>query len=141
VQEHTIYGQEKTTRETRHELGLPDVQLPQPFAPLLDVPIRLLQWVAPPLQAVLPEPEVGDLVGSPLPKNVITAQAKKAELNRWKTVAIKAIKAGKNPAEREFTSEILDTNLQIEIMAELRSARTEQEVKTVFETVPFWQYP
>lgn len=145
VQEHTIYGQDRTLLENRELLGLGTLEIPPEYRELLNIPIRLLQWVAPtvaiPKQQVELPPEVGDLAGSQLPENLVEDLANKSlneELRRWKAVCLRCVKEGKPALSKIFKTTIIPDVLYVQITEALKMAASEQEVKTVFETVPFW---
>ena len=143
VQEYTVYSQDMSVNENREERGMKPATLPPELADLADVPVRLLQYVT---KAAEPEPEplqeAGDMVGSQSPENVVDEQAGKAialdaELKRWRKVAIRELRAGRNPAERAFDSVIIPTDRKAAILESLQDATDESEVKAAFESAPF----
>lgn len=158
VQEYTVYHQDRSINENRKERGLDPWQPPQDMkelATLADIPVRLLPMaqvmIAPPQgpkPTTQPEPQneeapdVGDMPGAQRPDNMVDDMAGKtaihAELKRWRKVALGEVKAGRNPAEREFETVIIPPEQIAVIKARLAEATTESEVKAAFDTAaPF----
>lgn len=147
IQEYTIYGQDRSIAENRQERGLEPVQLPPEIAELTKIPVRLLAYVT---QSVPETPQVGDMIESQSPANMVDEQAGKAialetELKRWRKVALGEWRAGRKPAERAFDSAVIEPLQKASILAALAVADNESEVKAAFEAAPFrvsWQdYP
>lgn len=61
------------------------------------------------------------------------AEGKALDLRRWKTVALKALAAGKAPGSRPFDPDYLEDGETIRIRAALVHATTEQDVRAAFE--------
>lgn len=61
-----------------------------------------------------------------------TTEAKKSEFRRWRKVALKEFSLGKNPADRDFLSDILDVETILDIKSRLLLTKTEDEIKAVF---------
>lgn len=158
VQEHTIYSQDRTLNENREERGLDSWKPPTELAglaPWADVPVRLLsiaqaqaQNQAPPAQQPpqrFPaqdedEPDVGNLPGAQDPAAMMDEQAGRAyavamdtELKRWRKVALREWRAGHNPAQRPFASEVFPQDVRAAVLEALQDATTEGEVKAAFE--------
>ena len=173
LQEYNAYGQDRTINENRQELGLEPLK-----NDVADqVPVRLLQWVAPnyatldgsepepePMPAALEpfaqpgqtstngngsEPGLPAMEGTATPEQVVEQLAGKAhtnghdpvatlalrtELQRWRKVAMREAKAGRNPAEREFESAVVPAELAAELRTVLDGA-DEARVLTAFEEV------
>lgn len=62
-----------------------------------------------------------------------TATGKAEDLRRWKTVALKALAAGKAPGSRPFDPDFLSDGEAMRVRAGLLHATTEEQVKAVFE--------
>lgn len=150
VQEYTIYQSDRSINENRKERGLDPWQAPNGMSDLAlfaDIPTRLL----PMAQALLTPtaepppiadtPQVGDMPGAQTPGNMADDLAGKAiheELKRWRKVALGELKAGRNPAERDFETVVIPPEQIVAIKAQLIAATTESEVKAAFPTsAPF----
>lgn len=59
--------------------------------------------------------------------------ALRQELRRWKDVAVRLFKEGRDPTGREFRSEIIPDWLKAAIKAQLAEAKTLEEVKQAFQ--------
>lgn len=81
-----------------------------------------------------PEPEAPDEEAD----EEARGQAKAADLSKWRKVAIKAVKAGRDPAERKFYSEWLTTEELDDIQGKLAYCETAEEVRALFAD-PFAQ--
>jgi HK97 family phage portal protein len=57
-----------------------------------------------------------------------------AELTRYKKVALKAVKSGKNAGLHNFSTDVLSPEVFWQLKGELLSAKSEDAVKTVFES-------
>jgi HK97 family phage portal protein len=152
VAEYTQYAQDRTINENRAELELDEIE-----HPLAEIPVRLLQYIAPqyatldgkekPAAAVESTgggdggdddpPGVGNIAGQVTPEQEAAAQAARsiairAEMDRWERVALKEAKAGRNPAERPFNSDVIPDTLRDSVIASLQGADAET-VKAVFD--------
>ncbi len=154
VQEYTIYQSDRSINENREGRGLKPWKAPkglEDLADLADIPVRLLP-MAQAMLAPKPEPEplieeedppeTGDMPGTQTPDNMAEDLAGKTaiafELKRWRKVAISEVKAGRNPAERDFATVIIPSEQISEIKTRLAAATTESEVKAAFLTsAPF----
>lgn len=73
------------------------------------------------------------------PIHQVNRLAQKAELQRWKRVALKELANGKNPGERVFLSEVLNPDESIEIQSALNLCKNAEEIKALFmEKVGEW---
>jgi len=66
------------------------------------------------------------------------------DLRKWRDVAVREFKAERNPAEREFVSDVIPAYVKASVEAELSAATTLEEVKAAFAAPfrPGWQgYP
>lgn len=100
-------------------------------------------------------PQAGAMSGQDAPQNVAAEEGAKAvphvpgqlvslsaaelmgcatELKRWRTVALKEVKAGRLPTERPFVSDILPPGMYAGVLAKLALAEDEAGVKAVFAT-------
>lgn len=159
VQEYTIYQSDRSVNENRKERGQDPWKAPkglEDLTPLADIPVRLLPMAqallggaaSPPTEPIEEEPpQVGDMPGAQLPENMSDDMAGKAvaldtELKRWRKVAISEVKAGRNPAERDFQTAIIPPDQIAEIKTRLAAATNESEVKAAFPTsAPFRDWP
>ena len=107
--------------------------------------IRQEYWQLPPLTGVLAE-----VTERPMPRAEVEGtppeetEEAKADLRRWRDVAMKEFKAERNPAEREFVSNVIPSWLRAGVEAQLAAAATLEEVKAAFAAPfrPGWQgYP
>lgn len=62
-------------------------------------------------------------------------QQRSLDLSRWQRKAIKALQDGKGAA-CEFESSVIETELHDAILAGLKRAQTEEEIKAIFEACP-----
>ena len=67
-------------------------------------------------------------------------KAAKADLRRWKSVALRRLKAGENPGEYEFETDWIPLDKILQVREALKGAETEGDVKAAFESAqsPFW---
>lgn len=91
-------------------------------------------------------PDVGGMDGAQDPEAMVDEQAGKAialdaELKRWKRVALKELRSGRNPGQRAFESKAIPQHRHTGIVEALQVATNEQEVKAAFEAAPFWSNP
>lgn len=56
----------------------------------------------------------------------------KADLKRWKSIALRMFKAGDNPGGYEFTSQVISADKVTRIKAALTAAETEADIKAAF---------
>lgn len=155
VQEYSVYSLDRTINENRLERGLePHVD----ETGLADIPVRLLQYLAPSLIAPvspppssqpptdpnadqpMDAPEVGNMLGQQDPEAMIGDQYDKAvqqDLRRWERVALKELRAGRNPSGRIFRSTFIPEERRRHIQTLLQMASEESEVKAAFQSVPF----
>lgn len=102
----------------------PEEELPEPVAE--NVPSQSQQ------------DEGGDVAEEP-ERDVLDDGAEEAEekrlddLRKWRTVARKEIKNGHNPGDREFITKHIPRDEYIEIATALHEARTDAEVKAIFD--------
>lgn len=161
IQEYTIYSQDKTINENREQQKLEPIKDDYGLA---DLPVRLLQYLAP--AALAPEtetepesgpevgeepddtPDVGNMTNTEDTESMsreLSERGLRGDLSRWRRVALRELKAGRNPAARRFVSQFIPTEVADQIVTGLRFAREESEVKAVFDTAYFpeeWQaYP
>jgi len=158
AQEYTVYGPDRTIAENRAEQGLDLDDIPPEVQPLLQIPVRLLGMVekgvlpvpgvtAPPAnggQANSPDaeeqPEMGPSPGGgPTPDQLAAQEAQReaalAELRRWRKVARREVRAGRDPAEREFKSAILPPAVVATVENALAGAATVEDVDRAFRAV------
>lgn len=148
VQEYAIFSLDRTVNENREELGLPRLELDG-----ADVPVRLLD------RGGDAGPGVGGLAGAAAPVAVMNDEAGKAavaghnavygeeidavgteqaregvraELRRWRRVALREVRAGRKALERPFASDILPEGVSATVRAGLARAVDEEGVRAVF---------
>jgi len=154
VQERNVYWRIKKLDEARQDLGLPpygDKELGDILVPLATDPayVAMLKGISrtgetpgseggldPQSERRRPSPTAA-MSETDAPVNQLTDAAKqgmRAELARWKKVAMKEAKAGRNPGLYNFKSEALPRDLCLLIRGQLLECdRTETGVKAVFE--------
>jgi len=131
VTERTQYWQVQTVDEARQELGLEpleDKELGQKL-----VPLAVKGAPAVPFGGANPfekEPEA-DEDEDEKPEEL--EKAAKADLRRWKSVALRRLKAGENPGEYDFESESIPADVARQVKAMLDGATAEDDVKAAFE--------
>ena len=169
VAEYTQYAQDRTINENRHERNLDQLALNGELAylqPLIDeIPVRLFQQL-PLLAAVIkpPAPElpppdetpmdeqtpgIGAMAGQQQPEEETSEMvgkatrdiAIKAELERWRRVAVKEARAGRAPGARAFTSAIIPEAQRRQIASALADCVTEEDVKAAFGIMPAMDEP
>ena len=70
----------------------------------------------------------------------IDGSALKADVRRWRSVALRLFRDGDNPASYEFSSEHISDELATQIRAKLGDAESEADIKTIFESKAFDEY-
>ena len=63
-------------------------------------------------------------------------KAAKADLRRWKSVALRRLKAGENPGEYDFESESIPADVARQVKAMLDGAGSEEDVAVAFRNAP-----
>ena len=83
--------------------------------------------------------DAGSLPGAQAPGQAVETLAEKAawlgietEMGRWQKVALKEVAAGRNPAEREFASDIIPQGIAEGVREALLFAKTGEDVKAAF---------
>lgn len=158
VQEYQIKGQDRTINENRAEQGLAPVD-----HPLADVPVRLLNMRTdqPGVGSLTGSDAPGNVAANegrkthhrgaegaegertggearaeasdPAEPDPAVVEGMRVELRRWRAVALKSVKAGRDPSERAFESEVLPAGLVTALGDHLRGA-DEAAVRSLFET-------
>lgn len=116
VEERRQYWQVKTVDEARGDLGLD---------PLED---ELLGGTLVPLAIRPQQPTLG---GMPALRGGNGEM--RADLRRWRSVALRRFREGKSPTEYDFESEHIPNDVWRDVMDGLACAETEDEVKAAFE--------
>ncbi len=80
-----------------------------------------------------PPPQFGQPPAAPQPPVDLATAGKALDRQRWRTVALKALAAGRAPGGRVFEPDYLSDGEAMEIRAALLHASTEDAVKAVFE--------
>ena len=154
VQERNVYWRVKKLNEARQDLGLApyeDKEVGDILVPLATDPayVAMLKGISrtgevPGSEGGLqPKPDrrrpspTAAMSETDAPVNQLSDAAKqgmKAELVRWRKVAVKEVKASRNPGLYNFKSEALPRDLSLLIRGQLLECdRTEDAVKEVFE--------
>lgn len=155
VQEYQTYSMDRTINENRKELGLGQWEIDPKQEELLgmdvqvfaNIPTRVLTLLGRATSSQMAEAfqpgTAGNLPGSQSPEMATNALAEKAaelgfhtELKRWEKVAVGELRAGRAPADREFTTDIIPDGLRDVIKVALEFAETESDVREVF-VLPF----
>lgn len=155
IQEMATYGQYRSVNENRGELGLDKVDDPRADTPIVLFTLPQVQEEGSETTPGAPEPEVvaaalaeaneagtASMAGAPAPEDEIARQAQRsaalegirAELDRWRRVALREAKAGRDPAGRVFESELLPPALSLTVGTQLVGAE-ETHVKNIFAKV------
>ena len=131
VQEREMYWQVQTVNEARQELGLEpleDEELGEKLVPL----------------AVKGAPPAFGGGGGPNPfeaqgesdededEEELEKEAK-ADLRRWRGIALRRLKAGESPGDYEFESEYIPADVSQQVKAMLDGADSEEDVKAAFD--------
>lgn len=155
VQEYTIYSQDRTVNENRKELGLPPIMednLPPEMVTLVQMcslPVRLLAYAQsntfasdsylPDGSQALAAPDMPDMSGTLNPGHGLDTAATKAallgqrdELKRWRKVALREARDGRDPGARQFSSDVLDLPMKTSLELMLRDAN-EEKIREVFD--------
>lgn len=164
VQERNVYWRVKTLNEARADMKLGPIQeidklnkIGDLLVPLATDPQFLLAYNSIGIERLRPgaqqngrtdrkKPEQNaSLSESDAPVNVVTNSAKSAaeiggitaELDRLRKIAIKSVDNGANAGRVavDFNTDILPKGLQFRVAGELFLAKTNSDVKSVFETV------
>jgi len=131
VTERTQYWQVQTVDEAREELGLAPLEDKELGAKL--VPLAVKGAPAVPFGGVNPlekEPEAEEDEEPEKPEEL--EKDAKADLRRWKSVALRRLKANENPGEYEFESDCIPADVARQVKAMLDGAGSEDEVKAAF---------
>lgn len=147
IQEMRVYGEMRTVNENRAELKLEPVEDPK-----ADIPLAILRLEARAsatgateiAQDVSAAPDSGSpaMGGQQAPGAVVTQEATRSalfedvalqvELDRWRKVATKEARAGRDPSVRAFESAIIGVELRDAIEWAIVGA-DEETVKSIFE--------
>ena len=159
VQEYQIKGQDRTINENRAEQGLAPVDHPLADVPVRLLNMRTDQ---PGVGSLTGSDTPGNVAAAEgrktyrgtfqRPSGVFedaedaeifetgaeeldpaVVEGMRVELRRWRTVALKSVKAGRDPGERAFESEVLPAGLVTALGDHLRGA-DEAAVRSLFET-------
>lgn len=124
MHEYRVYGLDRTINENRAEQDLDDWE-----DELGGIPVRVLEAMIKTGQAGGMGASVGGLPGGSM--NMPQAKAYKDDLIRWRKVALKEAKGGRDPGKREFLSDEIPAELYYDIANDLLGA-DEEEVKAIF---------
>jgi HK97 family phage portal protein len=125
VQEYAMYSRDRTVNENRAEQGLGESSDPN-----AEIPVRLLELYV--KSGGTPAPGTPSLPGAPAPAQEVAVQAgRAAEMARWKKVALKEARAGRDPAARGFESAVLGPETVDAIRLRLAGA-DEATVRAIF---------
>lgn len=126
MHEYRVYGLDRTINENRAEQDLDEWE-----DELGTIPVRALEALIKAGQAGggLMGGSVGGLPGGSM--SMPQAKAYKDDLAKWRKVALKETKAGRDPGEREFLSTEIPADLYYDIANDLLGA-DEEEVKAIF---------
>jgi len=129
VAERKAYWQVAQFDQARGELG--DEAYDGPLAEIIGgLPVPL----ATNPQFVMALAGLGGVAGMAEPvQNVQTSGEAKADLRRWRSIALRRLKAGDDPAEYDFESDWIPPGAMEDIKAVLAEATTEDAVKAAFE--------
>lgn len=154
IQEYSTYSPDRLINENRKILNLPPIELTgiNTIDILLLVPIRLIPFMSSnafgsggdvPPENVPPEAGIGDVTGAPNAENQQQQQFGKAsmaaalpfivqEIKKWRKVSLKEIKAGRNPGNLVFTSDIIPSDMWDEIQKGV-PVTDEQSIRDYFD--------
>ena len=148
IQEMRVYGEMRTVNENRAELGLDPSPLPEAEIPVIVLRLQARESTsgAATLNEETGSPALADV---PSPANeeaalTMRSLALRGELERWRKVALKEAKAGRDPGARTFESAVIPDDLRDFILWAITGAN-EATVKAAFaaeiegptETAPF----
>ena len=125
VEERTQYWQVQTVNEARQELGLEELEDEELGAKL--VPLAIKGAPAAPFGGGGFPPQEEPPDGEELEKEA------KADLRRWKSIALRRLKAGESPGEYVFESDYISEDVVRQVKALLDGAKTEDEIKAAFD--------
>lgn len=131
VEERTQYWQVQTVNEARAELGLDELEDEELGAKLVPLAIKGAPAVPfggggeNPFDKAPGEDEEDD-------EEELDKEAK-ADLRRWKSIALRRLKAGESPGEYEFESDCIPADVAQQVKAMLDGAETDEDVKAAFE--------
>lgn len=147
TQRYTIERIDRTINENREVMGLPPVTMPdamQEYEHVLELPEAVLRVIST-LQGqemIDENPISGNMMGSLDPKRSITTELRKdttveqvartADLKRWRKVALRSVRDGKNPGEYEFESAAIPVEMMKSISLSLLDAQDEDDVLDTF---------
>lgn len=115
------------------------------IALMLNLPTRLLAYIQsntftssmPPAYSNIEQPEqVGDITDSINPEHFVNENAVRmgmlSELNRWKKVALKEARDGRNPADRVFDTQVLPDD-RVESIRSLLNGTDLDTIRMIFD--------
>ena len=124
MHEYRVYGLDRTINENRAEQDLDEWK-----DELGEIPVRVLEIMVKSSQ--VGGTEVPGLGGGTMPMPAAKALDYKDDLVRWRKVALKEAKEGRDPGERKFLSTEIPAELYYDIANDLLGA-DEEEVKAIF---------
>ncbi len=125
--ERTQYWQVQSVNECREDIGKPPLE----GSIFDDVPLKSFDAAFAAQVAAGAQAAAAAAAGEASSPDV----AAKADLKRWRSLAVRLVRSGKAPASREFASEAIPAETMALIREALEEARDEEAVKHVFAHV------